>query len=113
MAVPRAGAAYLALVTGAPVVPVSFLGTRVPGGHSGSVPQRGSRLAMTFGDPVHLDASPVAAHPGADGRRGRSGARPRSIETMREAEQVTGMHLPGPLGPKPEKKPEKQERRAP
>ena len=32
MTSPRAGAAYLALVTGAPVVPVSFLGTRLPGG---------------------------------------------------------------------------------
>ena len=32
MTSPRAGAAYLALVTGAPVVPVSFLGTRMPGG---------------------------------------------------------------------------------
>ena len=28
----RPGAAYLALVSGAPVVPVSFLGTRLPGG---------------------------------------------------------------------------------
>ena len=58
MTSPRAGAAYLALVTGAPVVPVAFLGTRVPGGTDGSIPPRGSRLAMTFGEPVDLGSLP-------------------------------------------------------
>ena len=63
MTSPRAGAAYLALVTGAPVVPVAFLGTRMPGGTDGSIPPRGSRLAMTFGEPVDLGQPPVAPHP--------------------------------------------------
>ena len=34
------GAAYLALVTGAPVVPVTMIGTRPPGGASSALPER-------------------------------------------------------------------------
>ncbi len=103
MTSPRAGAAYLALVTGCPVVPVSFLGTRVPGGHDGSVPPRGSRLAMTFGRPVHLERLPW---PRTQEQVADAAAQVTAaiIETMREAEDVTGMRLPGPLGPKPEKR---------
>ena len=41
MASPRAGAAYLALVTGAPVVPVAFLGTRVPAAPTAPCPRGG------------------------------------------------------------------------
>jgi 1-acyl-sn-glycerol-3-phosphate acyltransferase len=103
MTSPRSGAAYLALVTGAPVVPVSFLGTREVGGHDGSVPPRGSRLAMTFGHPVHLAQQPwprtqrAVADAAAEVTAGL-------LATMREAENLTGMSLPGPLGPKPEKR---------
>jgi 1-acyl-sn-glycerol-3-phosphate acyltransferase len=107
MVSPRAGAAYLALLTGAPVVPVSFLGTRVPGGHDGSIPPRGSRIAMTFGHPVEIGKQPwprtqrMMAEAAAD-------VTAAIIETMREAEQRTGMTLPGPPGPKHEKKHEKR-----
>ena len=103
MTSPRSGAAYLALVTGAPVVPVSFLGTREPNGHDGSIPPKGSRLAMTFGHPVHLERQPwprtqrAVADAAAEVTAGL-------LATMREAEQQTGMSLPGPLGPKPEKR---------
>jgi 1-acyl-sn-glycerol-3-phosphate acyltransferase len=105
MTSPRAGAAYLALVTGAPVVPVSFLGTRAPGGHDGSIPPKGSRLAMTFGHPVHLARQPWprTQRAVADAAAEVTAA---LLATMREAEQKTGMSLPGPLGPKPEKRAE-------
>jgi 1-acyl-sn-glycerol-3-phosphate acyltransferase len=103
MTSPRAGAAYLALVTGAPVVPVSFLGTRLPGGSSSSVPPRGTRIAMTFGDPVHLDRRPWprTQQEVADAAQVVTDA---ILDTMRTAEETTGMTLPGPLGPKREKK---------
>lgn len=103
MSSPRAGAAYLAMVSGAPVVPVSFLGTRMPGGSDGSVPPRGSRIVMTFGEPVLLGRRPwprtrlqvdVAAKIVTES----------ILQTIRVAEQTTGMTLPGPLGPKREKK---------
>lgn len=45
----RLGLAYLAMVTGAHVVPVAHLGTRLPGGGVGSIPPRGSRLDLVFG----------------------------------------------------------------
>ena len=103
MTSPRAGAAYLGLVTGAPVVPVSFLGTRMPGGSDGSIPPRGSRIAMTFGDPVRLESRPWprTQHEVDQAAQVVTAA---ILTTIREAEQNTGMTLPGPLGPKREKK---------
>ena len=47
------GAAYLALVTGAPVVPVTFIGTRPDGGGRNALPPRGAQL--------HTDARGSAA----------------------------------------------------
>ena len=104
MSSPRAGAGYLALVSGAPVVPVSFLGTRMPGGTDGSIPPRGSRIAMTFGEPVQLGQSPWprTQHQVDEAARVVTAA---ILQTIRDAEQKTGMTLPGPLGPpKREKK---------
>jgi 1-acyl-sn-glycerol-3-phosphate acyltransferase len=102
MASPRAGAAYLSLVTGAPVVPVAFLGTRVPGTDQ-TLPPRGTRLAMSFGEPIDLGRSPW---PRTQQDMADAAARVTDaiLETIRTAEQVTGMSLPGPLGPKPVKK---------
>ncbi len=100
---PRSGAAYLALVTGAPVVPVSFLGTRAPGGSGGSIPPRGTRMAVTFGEPVKLDPRPWprTQQEVASAARDVTSA---ILETMRHAEETTGLTLPGPLGPEHEKK---------
>ena len=102
MTSPRSGAAYLALRSGAPVVPVSFLGTRVPGGSDGSVPPRGSRLAMTYGEPVHLGRMPWPRTQ-RDVAEAAAQVTDAIIMTTREAEQRTGMTLPGPLGPAREK----------
>ena len=43
------GAAYLALVTGVPVVPVTMIGTRPAGGGSGALPRRGAAIDIVFG----------------------------------------------------------------
>lgn len=103
MSSPRAGAGYLALVTGAPMVPVSFLGTRMPGGADGSVPPRGSRIAMTFGEPVRFERRPwPRTQQQVDAAAQIVTA--AILQTIRVAEQTTGMTLPGPLGPKREKK---------
>ena len=45
------GAAYLALVTGAPVVPVTLLGTRAPADGSSALPARGTAIDIVFGAP--------------------------------------------------------------
>ncbi|SDS10492.1 1-acyl-sn-glycerol-3-phosphate acyltransferase [Nocardioides scoriae] len=98
MTTSRSGAAYLALVTGAPVVPVAFLGTREPGGDAGSLPPRGSRIAMTFGEPVLLGRS---GWPRTQAQVAEAAARVTTaiVRTTREAERLTGLRLPGPLGP--------------
>ncbi|HEU4949012.1 MAG TPA: lysophospholipid acyltransferase family protein [Kribbella sp.] len=51
----RSGVAYLAMVTGAPVVPVALLGTRLAGGSVDAHPPRGSRIDVVFGQPLSVD----------------------------------------------------------
>ena len=52
------GAAYLALVTGAPVVPVTMIGTRPPGGASGALPERRGGIDIVFGEPWRTTQQP-------------------------------------------------------
>jgi 1-acyl-sn-glycerol-3-phosphate acyltransferase len=54
----RLGAAYLTLCSGAPVVPVACLGTRLPGASVSSPPPRGSRVYVVYGAPYRLDPVP-------------------------------------------------------
>lgn len=103
------GAAYLALATGATVVPVSFLGTRLPGAASNSLPPAGDRIVLTYGAPI-----PVSRHEWP--RRKQTVAelsntiRQAMIANIREAEHATGISLPGPIpGGDPEPAPPKQD----
>ena len=90
------GAAYFALAAGATVVPVSFFGTREPGGRSSSLPRRAGRIHIVFGRSLAIDAS----------------AFPRTREQVEATSQLlwqhmateldaarslTGCELPGPL----------------
>lgn len=92
------GAGYLALVSGVPVVPVIFLGSREPGGHTNSLPPRGGVVDMVIGAPRTFEATPW----------------PRTREHVEEvsmllrehllvhldyARNLTGRELPGPLPP--------------
>jgi len=52
------GAAYLALVTGAPVVPVTMIGTRPPGGGANALPGRGDTIDIVFGRAWHTTQQP-------------------------------------------------------
>ena len=90
------GAAYLAMVTGAPIVPVVQFGTREPGAGSSSLPARGVVIDMVFGDPFLIPQTPwprrkrdVAAH-SVELRR-------HLIAHLDHAKQLTGRSLPGPL----------------
>ncbi|WP_300682978.1 lysophospholipid acyltransferase family protein [Nocardioides sp.] len=51
----HAGTAYLGMVSGAPIVPLTFFGTRLPGAGNSSLPPRGSRIDLVFGEPLVLD----------------------------------------------------------
>ncbi len=90
------GAAYLALVTGATIVPVTMIGTREPGGSSSSLPPRGATLDLVFGRPVVVDAVPwprTRDHVSETSRVLRA----RMLADLEEAIRVTGRSLPGPL----------------
>jgi 1-acyl-sn-glycerol-3-phosphate acyltransferase len=52
----HAGVTFLALASGAPVVPVACLGTRPAGAGPGRLVRPFSRLAVVFGEPFRLEA---------------------------------------------------------
>lgn len=90
------GAAYLALVSGAPVVPVIMLGSREPGGSNGSLPRRGATIDMVFGEPFHIDPVPWP--------RTREQVekyslllREHMMVLLDQARALTGQELPGPV----------------
>lgn len=52
------GAAYLAMATGSPVVPVAVIGTREPGAGIESKPSPGQRVDVVYGSPLTFAATP-------------------------------------------------------
>ncbi|WGX94412.1 1-acyl-sn-glycerol-3-phosphate acyltransferase [Nocardioides sp. L-11A] len=90
------GAAYLALVTGAPVVPLTFLGSRDPGGSSSSLPHRGARIDIVVGEPCAVDAVPWPRT--RENVSSTSAAlRDHMQQQLAGALDETGRSLPGPL----------------
>ena len=79
----KPGAAYLALVSAAPIVPVACLGTRDDGAGVSSLPKRGSRLDAVFGPPVSFTDTPVPWP-----RR-----RARVAEVQAEIQQLLAAHV--------------------
>ncbi|WP_205472174.1 1-acyl-sn-glycerol-3-phosphate acyltransferase [Nocardioides sp. SYSU D00038] len=92
------GAAYLGLVSGAPIVPVIQFGTREPGGHSGSLPDRGHHIELVFGPPLATTAAPWPRT-----KEQVEGAsvllREHLLAQLAAARALTGRELPGPLPP--------------
>ncbi|GAA2069572.1 hypothetical protein GCM10009821_02640 [Aeromicrobium halocynthiae] len=95
-AVVKPGIGWLALVSGAPVVPVVLVGTRGPGQHADARPQPGARFHVLYGRPVTF---PAQAWP-----------RPRETvdavtdqiqqhlrEHLERALRTEALELPGPL----------------
>jgi len=92
------GAAYLALVSGAPVVPLTFLGTRLPGGSRGSVPPRGTRVDLVYGAPFRVPATPWP-RTARQVKETSLALREHMLAGLRDALTHTGQALPGPLPP--------------
>src|SRR5699024_9083215 len=90
----RDGCAYLALVTGAPVVPVALFGTRQAGEHVGEVPPKGRRIDIAYGEPVAVDPVPWPRTP-ALVRDTSSRLRTHMIDHLEEAMSLTGCTTPG------------------
>lgn len=90
------GVSYLALATGAPVIPVTQVGTRLPGGRSGSLPPRGARVDVSYGEAWRTTRTPWP--------RTREQTLATSVllwehlrEQQRRALALIGRRLPGPL----------------
>ncbi len=98
------GAAYLALVTGAPVLPLVFLGTRERGS-ARSIPPRGTLIEMQYGEPVHLEPQPWPRRQ-SDVRHSAEQVRLVLRDLLAAAEQRTGMTTPGPI---PDPNPKEQQ----
>jgi 1-acyl-sn-glycerol-3-phosphate acyltransferase len=92
----KPGAAYLAIAAGATVVPLVFLGTRLPGGSNGSLPPAGSPFVLTFGEPFAVAHSPWPRHQ-PDTHTLSQRIREVLLATLEEARRATGMELPGPI----------------
>jgi 1-acyl-sn-glycerol-3-phosphate acyltransferase len=97
----QAGIAFLAVHSGAPVVPVAILGTRPTGTDVGDVPKLRTRVHVVFGEPFQ------AAEPGAgSGRAALQGAmetiQARLSAHVDAAAGQTGVGLPDEAGPEPE-----------
>jgi len=92
----HSGAAYLALASGAPVVPVAVLGTRDPGGHIDSVPGRGARFDVVYGAPVYLGEQPWPRRR-SEVRRATGMLHGLLRDHLEEAQRLTGRDLPGPM----------------
>jgi len=92
------GAAYLALVSGAPVVPLTTLGSREPGGTSGSLPGRGARIDMVFGEVYRVDAAPWP-RTREQVEKASLLLREHMMVQLDRARASTGRELPGPLPP--------------
>jgi 1-acyl-sn-glycerol-3-phosphate acyltransferase len=94
----RRGAAYLALVTGATVVPLTFIGSREPGGHTNSLPPRRARIDIVVGQPVPVDAVPWPRLSSKISALSDD-LHARMLTGLKDALAETGRNLPGPLPP--------------
>lgn len=90
------GAAYLALATGAPVVPVTMLGTREAGMPSQSLPPKGANLTVVFGTPWRTDPLPWP-RPREHVRTTSALLQSHMQRELDDALDLTGLELPGPL----------------
>jgi 1-acyl-sn-glycerol-3-phosphate acyltransferase len=92
----RGGAAWLAVQSGAPVVPVALLGTRLPGEQVNIWPRPRRRIVVSFGAPVH-----IALPDGTSGRARQNAAAEQVAEALRaqvaDALDVWDIPLPEPV----------------
>ncbi|HEU4948438.1 MAG TPA: lysophospholipid acyltransferase family protein [Kribbella sp.] len=90
----RTGVAYLAMVTGAPILPVALLGTRLPHGDVEGFPPAGSRVDVVYGEPFTVDRVPFPRrHPDVRAVADQIGDVLRAH--VRAAVEATGHPLPG------------------
>ncbi len=89
----RGGVAWLALASGAPVVPVAVLGTRRTGERSGRVPGFRRRLYVLFGEPFTMERAPGTTGKEAHAEYARLVAEALRM-TVEDAVERSGIALP-------------------
>lgn len=92
----RGGAAYLAMVSGAPVLPMVLLGTRLPGAPSGSRPPRGARIHLAYGPTITVERTPWPRRR-VEVARTTETIRTTIADLLQRSVAETGIDLPGPL----------------
>ncbi|HZO68379.1 MAG TPA: lysophospholipid acyltransferase family protein [Kribbellaceae bacterium] len=88
------GVAYLAMVTGAPVVPLVALGTRTAGIGIGDLPPKGTRIDLVYGEPVQVQPVPFPRRQG-DVRAVADQLHATLRTHVQKAVVATGNPLPG------------------
>ena len=91
----RGGAAYLAMVTGAPVVPVALLGTREPGAGKNALPRRRHPVHVVYGEPLAVPQVPWPRRR-AEVASWTEHLRRHLAAHVVAAQALTGLPLPGP-----------------
>jgi 1-acyl-sn-glycerol-3-phosphate acyltransferase len=92
----KPGLAWLALVSGAPIVPLVIFGTREPGAGSESRPMKGARIDVVYGETIRFPAMPWPRTPEMiDDVSGQILEHMRTHLTW--AKGATKRGLPGPL----------------
>lgn len=90
------GAAYLAMVTGAPIVPVVQLGTREPGAGMSVLPSRGAVIDLVIGEPYRMNKT-AWPRTREQVETGSLLLQDHLFVHLRTALAQTGRELPGPL----------------
>jgi 1-acyl-sn-glycerol-3-phosphate acyltransferase len=91
----KGGAAYLAMVSGAPIVPVAILGTREPGQYKNQIPRLGGPIHVVYGEPFNVPRSSWPRRKAAVAKWTEV-VRQRLADHVVAAQAVTGLPLPGP-----------------
>ena len=91
----KGGAAYLAMITGAPIVPVAILGTREPGQGKNQIPQLRKPIHVVYGEPFNVPRSSWPRRKAAVAKWTEV-VRERLANHVVAAQAVTGLPLPGP-----------------
>jgi 1-acyl-sn-glycerol-3-phosphate acyltransferase len=91
----RSGAAYLAMVSGAPIVPVAILGTREPGQSKDQLPHLRRSIHLVYGEPFTVPRTPWPRRKAAVAQW-TAVVRGRLADHVVAAQALTGLPLPGP-----------------
>jgi 1-acyl-sn-glycerol-3-phosphate acyltransferase len=90
------GAAYLALVTGAPIIPLMMYGTRPKGGGKDALPEPDGVVDLVYGAPFRVQRRAWPRHRQLVAETSAD-LHARMLEDLAAGLALTGQNLPGPI----------------